>query len=91
VVVGLTRLARSPYNPTEDRIYWECALASARDGLLEGFHAWVTGPDAIRLVRPEAASDRWVEEQIEKLAAEHDHDLSRLAALAPVQLRPDPS
>jgi hypothetical protein len=55
--------------------------------VIEQFRVWVTGTDAVRLVRP---PERWVEGEIEDLAAEHDHDLSALESLSPVQLHPEP-
>jgi hypothetical protein len=87
-VIGLKRLDRSPYNPTEDRVYWECDLVNEDLGVLEGFHVWVSGTEAVRLVRP---PERWVEAKIEDLAIEHGDDLSVLSELSPVQLHPDPA
>ncbi len=80
-VTALRRLDVSPYEPSEDRQYWEADVMTDDDGPLT-VRVYVTGSALVQLPSP---PEDWVEAEVEKLA--DLYELDDIYAMSPIALR----
>lgn len=73
----IERLSRSPYDPSEDRVYWRVNV----EGL--DIHLYVTGTDAARV--PVDDEEGWIAREVRERLTLYG-DVDTLYALSPIQM-----